>query len=326
MLFKTTVELQKYLSVSVSVQFDTVKPVIEIVEREYLKPVIGAEMYDELDEYYDNGSPTTTEVQEAMKKLQELAQSAVAHLAYWYGFDRLNTTIGEDGFRRVESDKIRGLYKYQEDNLRMYFKNTGFNGLDSTLEYLDEDKEHFAEFHNSDAGKELKGMFIPGTEVFNKIYFIGSSRLTFMRLKPYMQVIEDLQIKQILGEANYNLVKEEMVKETPADKVKTILPMIRRPIAYLSTAMLMEESGAELGDKGLFFEGRTANNINDTNLVPAATERILAMITRNRSIAESYLNVLKNYLVTNASDWSDYPVTQKSLLNRDNTGKKIFVA
>jgi hypothetical protein len=327
MLFKTTVEIQEYLSVSVSVQFTTIKPVIEVVEREFLRPVIGDNMYDELVEYYDAGSLITTDVQKAMKKALKLAQAAVAHLTYWYGFDRLNTFIEEGGFKRTESTTSKGLYKYQEDNLKTYFKVTGFNGLDSLLEYLDgEDKQYFAEFNNSDAGKELKGQFIPGTDVFNKIYFIGSSRLTFMRLKPSMQVIEDLRIKQILGDTNYELVKTEMVKNEPADKVKAILPLIRRPIAYLSTAMLMEESGAELGDKGLFFEGRTANNINDTNLVPAEKERIVAMITRNKGIGESYLNILHNYLVDNSDEWNDFPVTKRNVLSRDNTGKKTFWA
>jgi len=43
-----------------------------------------------------------------------------------------------------------------------------------------------------------------------------------------------------------------MVKDEPAAKVLAILPYIRKPIAYLSTAMLMEESGADLTEKAQY--------------------------------------------------------------------------
>lgn len=326
MLIRTIEEIKQHLSVSNSVKFATISPSLDTVEREYLKKVIGQTMFDELQEYYDNGSPNNTEVQEDMFKLLSLSQAAVCNLAYWHGFDRLNVYIEEGGFKRTESDKFKGLFKYQEDNLKDYFKSTGFNCLDDVLEHLEAHPDSFQEFHASQTGKDLKGMFIPSTDLFDEIYFISRSRLIFMRLKPYMQIIEDLKIKTLLGPENYNFVRTEMQKQTPEEKVLSLLPLIRRPIAFYSSAMLMEESGAELGEKGLFFDGRMANNINDQNKTTAEASRVAELVKRNKALGDSFLAILKNYLLEHASDWNNFSTPKSGALNRDNRGKKIFVA
>jgi hypothetical protein len=328
MLFKTIEEVKEFLNVSTSVKFTTVKPSLDTAENEFLIPVLGEGMYNELQEYYSSlPIAEPTEVQEATGKLLRLAQNAVVHIAYWYGFDLLNTFIEEGGFNRLEGGKFKGLYKYQEENLKAYFKNSGFNALDTMLAYLDgEDKAYFAEFHESETGLELKGMFIPNTDVFNKIYYIGKSRLIFMRMKPYMSLVEDTQLRQVLGEDNYVFVKEEMVKAQPDVKVVALLPYVRKPIAYLSTALLMEDSGAELGDKGLYFEGRSGVTLSDTQILPATAERINLLVKRNRAIGEGFINALQQYLLDHAIDWGNYAMPVGSFPRRDNDGKRAFFA
>lgn len=340
MVLKTIEEIREVLKISTSVDFEVLKPVLETVDREFLRPVLGPAMHDKLQELYDSipdqinipepdqvTIPSVEEVTTAMSKLLKLAQAAEIHLAYWYGFDLLNTQIMNDGFKRTESDKVKGLFKYQEDNLKDFFKRAGFNGLDAMLEYMDgNDKACFPEFHDSDTGKHLKTMFIPRTDVFDQFYYIGNSRLLFMRLKPHMKVVEDLRIKIVLGDANYNFIKSEMCKAEPDSKVVDILPYIRRPISYFSTALLMEETGSDLSDKGLVFESIKSNYSDHSSKGPSPESRILAMIQRNKSLGESYLNVLSNYLQENADVWNGYVKQKTGMVNRDNKGKKTFWA
>ena len=338
MLLKTIEEVKEFLSISTSVKFTTLKSVLDVVENEFLRPVLGEAMYAELCEYYESlPIATPNDAQHASAKLLKLAQGSLVHLAYWYGFDILNSYIEEGGIRKLDSTSAKGLYKYQEENLKDFFKNAGFNRLDVMLEYLDgEDKVYFAEFHNSETGKQLKGLFIPSTEVFNDTYFIGRSRLTFMRLKPYQPVVLDMHIRPLLGAANYDLILAEMVKDLPAGnvdedgkmliKVRDIMPMIRKPIAYFATAMLMEESGADLGDKGLYFEGRSGNTMSDTMKLPATASRILQLVERNKGLGESYLNILRNYMLQHAADWNGFTAPKSGRVNRNNDGKKTFWA
>jgi hypothetical protein len=50
------------------------------------------------------------------------------------------------------------------------------------------------------------------------------------------------------------------------------------------------------------------------------------MIQRNKNLGDSYLNVLRNYLLENAADWNDYTQPRSGIVNRDNKGKKTFWA
>ena len=114
-----------------------------------------------------------------------------------------------------------------------------------------------------------------------------------------------------------------MVKDDPAAKVKAILPYIRKPLIYLATAMFMEETGAELGDKALFYDSiqPLTSGQNTLKREPSREQRIAAMVARNRHIGNSYLDILKSYLSEN---WDEYTGEVSSRVNRDNTGKKTF--
>jgi hypothetical protein len=340
MLFLTIEEIRTKLKISSSVDFDVLKPILETVDREFFRPILGEEMHNKLLEFYNSSpdqiavpepdppvSPSLEEIAGAMAKLLKLAQTAEIHLAYWYGFDLLNVQIMNDGFKRTETDKVKGLFKYQEDNLKSFFKAAGFNGLDSMLEYLDgPDKLCFPEFHENETGLQRKQMFIPRTDIFNQSYYIGQNRLLFMRLVQHMKIIEDMKIKLVLGETNFNFVKSEMVKALPDPKVVAILPYIRNVIAYFSTALLMEETGSDLGDKGLFFESISSNASDHSNKTPSTEPRIAAMIQRNTNLGNHYLQVLKNYLLSNSLAWNNYAQPLHGLPKRDNSGKKTFWA
>jgi len=117
-----------------------------------------------------------------------------------------------------------------------------------------------------------------------------------------------------------------LVKDEPVQKVKDVLPVIRKALAFMSVAMLMEDSGADLTEKGLYFESKISGYNNDTKIQPAEKDRIAVLIKRDNGIGESYLRELKNYLKDHAADWGNYAVTTGYIHNRDNTGKKIFVA
>jgi len=124
----------------------------------------------------------------------------------------------------------------------------------------------------------------------------------------------------------FDEIKAEMVKDSPAEKVLKLLPHIRKPIAFFATAYLMEESGADLTEKGLYFDSFGVHDVSNLNRGPASEQRIAAMIARNRMIGDRYLGLLKNYLLNHAEDWPEFTAPAGFILNRDNTDKKTFWA
>ena len=81
MLFKESLnseagEIKQYLSVNVSVNYTTIKPHIASCERDYIKKLLGTDMYEDLVDYYDSGSGETH-----MDELIPLVQRALIHLS-----------------------------------------------------------------------------------------------------------------------------------------------------------------------------------------------------------------------------------------------------
>jgi hypothetical protein len=332
MLFKTIDEIKQFLAVGAGTEFNRLKPHIQNAETAYLRPLLGAGLFRELQDFYNNPEadpPADNKI--LLPELLALAQRSLIHLTYWSGFQVLNATISDGGFKRTENEKVKSLFKYQEVELKEYFKTTGFNGLDEILFFLEMEIKKaegesvsFKSFVDSDAWTILKSSFIPDTSTFNSIVFINHSRLTFLRLKSPMQLVEDLDIKPLLGETIFNQIKLEMIKPKPSEKVTLILPNIQKASAYLATALLMEESGADLTEKGLYFESTEPYNDLMTNKHPAESDRINFLAKRNKGIGMNYLEQLKSFLNANETDWPGYSGQSGNALRRNNTDKKSF--
>ena len=114
-----------------------------------------------------------------------------------------------------------------------------------------------------------------------------------------------------------------MANEVVDVKVRLLLDYIRKPLIYLASAMLMEETGATLDDKGLYFAKNEDQQRAKTVRGPSTEERIAAMVTRNRGIGNNYLEMLKSHLLEN---WEEYSGQTGSPYKRDNYGKRTFFA
>lgn len=323
MLFTNLDEIRAFLPVGVGNDFYRLKPHIENAEKKYIKPLLGSNMYDELQEFYDTEYPVQpTDVQIATKDLLVKVQHSLIHLAYFSGFDFLNIQASDSGFQRIESERTKGLFKYQEDNLKKYFSDAGFNGLDDVLVFIEENIEYFHEFKLTENYTVLKSSFLPTVKVIENIPFnIHGSRLIFLALKPAVSYIEDTTIKKVLGQTIYAYVKAEMVKDNPDAKVTALLLSIRKPLVYLASAMLMEETGATLDERGLFFEKTDPVYRGNLKKEPSTDQRVAYMVARNKEIGNNYLEDLKSVLNDN---WDEYSGQTGSIFRRDNTDKKTF--
>jgi len=327
MLLTTIEEIKNLLPIGAGNDFNRLKPHLQNAETAFIKPLLGTEMYEEISEFYENYPyDTPNDAQVICKQLLLKLQHSIIHLAYYIGFDFLSISVSDMGFNRLESQTTKGLFKYQEDNLRDYFKTGGFNMLDDALVFMEENVSTFSEWSASASYTVFKKQFIQTATVFNDIYFINKSRLTFLRLQPHIKFIEDTVIKPLLGTTTFDEIKAGMVAGTVPAKVVAVLPFIRTPLAYLSVALLMEESGADITDKGLYFQETLPVNVGNNKISPTSDSRIAMLAARARSMGNSYLEMLKTFMADNIADWDDYTVVSGLILNRDNTGKKTFWA
>jgi hypothetical protein len=325
MLLTNIQEIKAILPIGVGNDFNRIKPHIENAENRFIKPLLGLDIYNQLGVLYisdESQEPDETEI--LHRELLGKVQFATIHLAFHLGFDFLNVSVTDAGFQRIETERTKGLYKYQEDAIKAFFAETGFNALDDILTFLDLNILFFELFMNSGNFNKLATSFLPTVKVVEEIPFnIHRSNLIFLALKPSVAYIEDTAIRPVLGETIYNFVKTEMVKEEVDVKVLALLPYIRKPLIYLASAMLMEETGATLGDKGLYFAKNEDQQRSKVIKAPSTEERIAVLVNRNRLIGNNYLEMLKAFLLEN---WEEYSGQTGSPFNRGNYGKKTFFA
>jgi hypothetical protein len=352
MLIKDKTDIDRVIKTSKATSYELLQTHLQNAEGSFLVPLLGRDTYQALIDYNisdnprytspsrdkleppiaqeeDNGDlldgedsqqPSDNDIKKAHALALWHAQHALIHLAYYLGFDALSAYVSDGGFRRMESDTIKSLFKYQEDNLKRYFHETGMNSLDNLLAILE---EHIAVFDSfKGVLDKLKSQIFPDTGTFQKHYHIGSSRIVFLRLKQHIKTTEELQIAPVIGEGNYITIIAELKKEEPDAKVVTLLPYLRDPLAYLSTAMLMEESGAEITERGLYFSGLQGSVQNNSVFLPSSEARIKELVARNRRTGQAYLSRLLKQMGQDGQWEGDF--SRRGLHSRDNTGKKTF--
>lgn len=342
MLLEKIEDVREVISISDASSFDKLFAHIFNAEQKYLFPIIGADLYEKLAIFYNNPDSnllTRSDMNPdfntdfyikvesekiAYARLLYIIQQAIIHLAFYEGFDLLNAYVSDSGFKRQEGENFKSLFKYQEDNIRTYYKENGLNGLDRILSFLEVNIEHFTEY--LPLYNEQKGKIIPNARVFNAIYNIHGSHIIYLRLLQHMKTVEELQLTPVLGKTNMDIIYDGLKASEVPEKVVKILPYLRNVVAWFSATMLIEESGADITDKGLYFEGLKGGiSMNDVKM-PASDHAIGNLTYRNKNIAESYMQILKRFLADNSTDWSDWDNPRTRFVNRDNSGKKTFWA
>jgi hypothetical protein len=320
-------EIKSFIPVSVNSDFDSLQPFIELAEAEVIEPMLGSALYAHLLAYYADPTVTGTWIGSNHDKWKELlikVQRSMINLAYWFGYDLLAISMDTNGFHREDNENRKGLYRYQEDNVKASFRNNGFNGLDKVLTYLDQNITVFADFKTSQNYTIRKASFVPDTTSFNKIYFIDSSRLVFLKFYRFIDQAEDFEIQSILGTALYARVKTEMVKDTPHADVTALIPYIQKVAVYLAVSNGLTELGVNITDRSIFLESQVATSDN-SQVRQTVPDLVLGqMIKAAKVAAEKYTSLLKSFLAASPTKYSEYSGQTGSVYTRDNVDKKTF--
>lgn len=342
MLIRNLEQIKDVINVSAATDYERLHPHLFGAEVQYIIPVLGRELYKPLlvfatdpdstiltladmnRDYNDDYYIEVPEKPMAYAILLWLTRMSMVHLAYYRGFDVLNAYISDGGFRRIETEKVKSLYKYQEDNVRKYFQDTGLDALDSMLKFLEINIKHFPEFEPK--LKANKSRIIPDTETFNNILHINSSRLIFMRLQPHIRTVEDLDLANAVGYDNMLIINNGLKSDQVPEKVTAILPYLRSVVAFKAAIRLMNDTGGELGNRGLFFEGiKGGLSMSDVRM-PTEKDRVHQIIATYQQTADAYTAQLLRFLNEDPETWDGHENPRTRLHERDNSDKKTFWA
>lgn len=329
-------EIKAVMKVNTALSFENMEAPLRNAFRQYLVPLLGDAMVGEVIEIYQFGpnpdviSPNTEGASDREKldaQLLEICQRANANLAYYTDFDEINTRITDAGFQRQKSDNdsFQQVYKYQEDNLRLSFRNKGFNALDELLEFLYTHIADYPEFATSKAYRDRQSAIVRNTADVNDVCYINNSRIIFLRLQNHLRFAEEMLLQPAIGEKLYEHLLDSLVNppqdESQQKEIEQLRLACARYIVTMAVRRLMMETGS-LTDRGLYFTATQASDKGNERKEPVSDDRIAVQIQNLKADADTYLTALLRIVRNSFSDF--YEGSPQRVFNRDNDHKPTF--
>lgn len=292
-------ELQPYIPIANTTSFRTFESALSDAFNLFVRPLLDRDMCIVLEELYENTEPSDKEYadptrEQAGARLLCLSQRANAILALWYDYHELNSLIDDSGVRKQEASNSNMPYKYQELAMIQSWKAKGFNALDDLLEFLERNILLFPEFKNSKNYTQKQAAIVRNTSEVDEYFAIGRSRLTFLRLKPHMKIIEDTLIAPRLGTTYRELILN-LQEDKPERKFQTLREKLIPCVVFYAMRRMLIQTG-DVTDKGLFFSSVTGENAAYERSQPADIENLNTLINRVQSDGDIYWNFVEDYL------------------------------
>jgi hypothetical protein len=322
-LFKETGnsdEFKKYLTVDVNTSFRSLSPHLWQAEQDYLKPLLGEKLFNELADMVEHEAVSGQWV-----PLLDYVRFSEMNLCYYLGFDLLGSSFNDSGFSTKAQEGTR-LYRYQEENAKNTLKTNGFNIMDVILDFLHTHIDDFQSFKESEFYIQSTKTLIPDTKTFNSYYNIGNSRLVFLKMKHYIKMVEDIEMRHYFGE---DFFKELLSADLSSEKYAFIGSNIRAYIVYMSVVKGIGELKKMPTEKGLIFESSVVF-ATEISVSPVVPDEVKQTVCFHEETAKSYLSSAINYLKKKKEEfpafiaWAGENAPETTIVHRDNKGKKTF--
>ena len=326
--WKSEGEMKKVLPVSSGLSWVRMSPLLENAMTDYLVPVLGQALTDEISWIYEMMDPS--ERSEVEKMVLYLAQRAVANLAFWANFDMLSLRISDQGFQRQQSDSWQPAFKYQEDNLRMKFANTGFNALDQLLMVLEDHKDDFTNYNQAPVYVESQKSIVRCTEEVQDIYEINNSRLIYLRLLPIIRQQQELTLQPIMGDGIYDALatylkggeQAEAYADVDDATWEKLRDRARKVVVMAAVRQLLRTTGT-VTDRGAYFAEYSGGG-GTLSAKVVGDSRLSLLIADAEKAMNGYTARLTTFIKINFSD--TFGGASLRVFDRDNDDKNAFWA
>lgn len=310
-LFKIITEIKDYLAVNISSDINSLLPYIKRAEAKYIVPVLSKAQYDDLMDWYHEGSgsgsgsgsgiPLTEKEQQ---DLLEKVQNPLANLAYLLYIPIGNIQISDSGFHVTETANKKIASQYRIEDIKKSFKEAGYEGIDVLLEFLEDNASTYSKWKSSGAYTIFKQFFINTATDFSDYFDINSSRLTFLSMKSTMKKIEEFEIRSVISKALFDKIKIEIANTLSADNKTLLNDYIKPAVAHLTIARAAIDLPVEFTDSGLFISSIVGEKIAQKRKAP--DNQISALISAAQKDGQAYIEQMERFLNDNPDKYPEY--------------------
>lgn len=343
-IISTIEEVKNYVSLTGTFTFARLSPHIDRVLRGYIQGLLGKELLDEVADAYetalraveampDHESKITliatgqqyTLMADKYWELMKYLQDAVCNIAFMNCISQMQMTMSDSGIRLAVTENQKTAFQWQIDDLKYQLASDGYSAMNSLLLYLENTKEVFESWKNSDAYIDQKKYFVESAEQFNNAYYISNNRMTYLTLRYIMQRIELHDVKRMIGNEVFEKLKNAQ-KVGYNTKEQILMENFLIPgIVLLTVAKGIVERAIEVTDLGvqanLYTYYATLKDARKKSNHNPDREEMIAQLTND---ANEFLKEGRKYIEANSSDFGVIEDTTNTtsfrVINKPNRG------
>lgn len=319
MLFKTKDKIIEYAELTGTINFNSVKPTIKVVEQQHIIPILGQELYTGLNNAY-TAAANEDSLTDEQKTLLEQCRCVIGPMLCYYYAPKAEVKVSDAGLQRMETTNAKSAYQNQVTNYREQNLREGELATELLLRFLETNKADYTEWTASDAFKEYRSLFIKSGQEFDKLFTSSSPYRNYWAMRSQMLDVEENSIRNLLGDTLYKALKakDQDAAGTFTDKENMVIYKVKKVIAYLTVANAIPLLNIRIDANGItVMTGNAALNDN-LKRTSADKDAVNAIIDKCQAAARSWINNVENYLNANATDFDGWPIVSDT----DTDGEK----
>ncbi|MBC8490462.1 MAG: hypothetical protein H8D45_30985 [Bacteroidetes bacterium] len=228
-LIKTTDEIKQYLKIDANFNPESIFPFLPMAETEIIR-ILGQAQYDELDTYYNGPGSGVAELDALLIEVQR----PLAWFAFLKGLDNLNVVITNNGLAIVSNPNLAPASKQRRDDLVQNISDNAWDNMEALLEFLEENIDDYSLWESSDAYAYQYRFLISSARLFNELYSMDRSRITFLKWRPIMSDVELLQMEPVVSKELMDELKTQIKADNVSANNLKILEKLQKALAYLT--------------------------------------------------------------------------------------------
>lgn len=298
MIIKNIDDIKKFLPLNSGFVFKNVEPYLLRAEKEYLIPEIGQELYELLnDAYNDTETPLTAG---RLFDLLPYAQAIVVNFGIKDFIPVGNIQISDKGIKIHTEESLKPAPLWAKEELSETLSNAAFADLEALKLFLDERQDLYIEWATSTAYERAKDLLINYASEFSEIYNIANSNRTFVRLKSILKNVQEDIIQNTIGEEYYTELTEKIFDEDLNPDDKKILRKIKKALVFHTIVEAAKILPVQITEYGFSVKSYTGNLINK-KIEAADDSQMQRFIDATNAKALEYIEEIRKFLNANAS-------------------------
>ncbi len=319
---KSTEELREAVgTVSLNFTFENIHSEIEEAAIRYLRNDlgIGKTFFDSLLTDYNATPDAYNQFDATKKRLIRFLRKVTGNFALYHWLDTGSFTVGSAGAANEKSDKTEKVAKWQIEKGKAKHLRSAFEAFEQLLEFLEENKNTFTAWRDSDAKTLYTGGFINTITEFAQYYPMVQSRRTLRAIRPAQTHIEDFIISEVISSGLYAEIKAQIKNgSTITNANKALLVFIKPACAWLTMQKAFSQLRFVIDEKGLQVLSTASNSDNYDESRSVNGGELSSLITEASNQAAFYIKKLSDYLYDNHATYPLYEEATQYTNRADN--------